>query len=238
MYKAAIFDLDGTLLDTIEDLTDSMNHVLTACGFRGAHEAEAMNAFFGSGIRVAIERALVAERGGTEEQVMRIGTDARAEETPAVLDEEIDRVEEAFGAWYPAHCAIKTRPFAGILEVLEELKAQGVRLAVVSNKIDPAVRELVQVHFPGMFGYAAGVSESVRRKPAPDLTQNALSALGVRAEEAVYIGDSEVDLMTARNAGTDCISVDWGFRRRSFLEAVGATCICATPEEMKERILR
>ena len=235
MYKVAIFDMDGTILDTIQDLADSMNHVMEKNGFSSKYKPEDMKLFFGSGVHVAVLRALAAESGLAEKEILEIGNVEHAEEK---IDKNIaSAIENDFNSWYPEHCNRKTGPFPGILKVLSELRKEGVMTAVVSNKMDDAVQVLVEKHFPELFACAQGVTVERRRKPYPDMTQYVMEQLGVKPEETVYIGDSEVDMETAKNTGIACISVDWGFRTHHFLKEIGAKTICSTVEEMKRCIL-
>ena len=136
--------------------------------------------------------------------------------------------------WYDAHCNLKTRPYPGILPLMERLRAAGVRQALISNKPDPAVQELARSYFPGLLETAVGESESVRRKPNPDAVLAAVRQMGLRAADCVYVGDTEVDLATARNAGMACIAVTWGFRSREQLIAAGAERIADTAEELEK----
>ena len=213
-YTLAVFDLDGTLLDTLDDLRTSLNVALEKAGMPQRSKDE-VRRFVGNGIRKLLERAA-------------------PEDTPAA---EIDRLYETFSAHYALHCAEQTAPYPGILPLLRTLRAAGMRTAVVSNKADYAVQPLVQQYFPGLFDAAAGEREGVRRKPAPDAVFAVLDALGMTAGEAVYIGDSDVDLATARNAGLPCISVAWGFRSREFLLENGAEQIVSDAMELQRLLL-
>ena len=213
LCELAIFDLDGTILNTLEDLADSLNAALKAYGFP-ERTLEEVRCFVGNGIRRLIERGVPA---GTPE-------------------EEIVRVHERFTAHYKVHCADKTRPYPGINDLLKNLRQAGCRTAVVSNKADYAVQELCEQYFPGVFDAAVGERAGILKKPAPDSVNEVLRRLNVTKENAVYIGDSEVDIATARNAQMRSILVDWGFRDRSFLVEQGAETIVSSPEEI-ERLL-
>lgn len=215
-YNAAIFDMDGTILDTLEDLRDALNHSLTEFGFRGEFTADETRPFFGSGAWAAVERALTAAGGAPEEVV--------------------EEVLAFYKPWYASHCDIKTRPYPGVIELIRTLKDAGVKVAVVSNKPDPAVQSLCRDYFPDLFDYAVGEKEGVKRKPSPDMVRSALAELGVPAEQAVYIGDSEVDIQTAQNAGLDCICVDWGFRTKKDLVRSGAKRIVSSCDEMLSKL--
>lgn len=210
MYDTVIFDLDGTLLDTLEDLHLTLNHTLAALGMPERTFAET-RAFVGNGIRRLIERAVPA------------GTD---EATVAKANAEFD-------AHYARHCNDHTRPYPGVPELLARLRGRGVRLAVVSNKTQYAVDELVGIHFPGAFDAVVGVRPGVAKKPARDMVDVALAEMGGTAgEAAVYVGDSEVDVATAAAAGLPCLSVSWGFRTPEQLREAGASAICATAAEL------
>lgn len=213
-YKLAIFDLDGTILNTLEDLADAMNYALGVHGYPG-RTIEEVRRFVGNGIRKLIERAVPA----------------------GLAKEEIDRVHETFSAYYQQHCADKTRPYEGVLPLLERLRAAGCLTAVVSNKADAAVQPLCQRYYNGLFDYAVGERAGIRRKPDPDSVQEVLRCLQVEAADAVYIGDSEVDIQTAENAGLDSIIVTWGFRDREYLESQGGRRFVDRPEEIEQIIL-
>lgn len=206
-YQLAIFDLDGTLLDTLEDLADSVNYVMRSFGCPERTLPE-VRAFVGNGIRKLVERS--APKGTAEE--------------------EVDRMLARFIEYYKEHCADKTRPYAGIPKLLQVLREKGVKIAVVSNKADAAVKALCEQYFPGMLDEAVGERAGIARKPAPDTVNEVLKSLQIDKSRAVYIGDSEVDVQTARNAELDCIAVDWGFRDASVLKEAGAEVIVSTPE--------
>ena len=198
MTVGILFDLDGTLLDTLEDLHDSVNHALGQFGFP-VRTLEEIRRFVGNGAANLIRQA-VPEGCGEDT-------------TAAVLG--------AFRAHYDANCRNKTRPYPGIPKALEEV-ASLYPTAIVSNKPDPAVKDLCRLYFPGV--YALGEAPGCPRKPAPDMVFKAMKELGVDA--CVYVGDSEVDVLTARSAGVPCVSVLWGFRDREEMEAVGGTHFC------------
>ena len=207
--QLVIFDLDGTLLDTLDDLADAVNWALKQEQLP-RRTREEVRAFVGNGIRNLIERAVPA------------GTEAA----------QTDRVFAGFKARYAGHCADKTRPYPGILELLARLRAEGIRTAVVSNKADFAVQTLCRDYFPGLVDCAVGERAGIPKKPAPDSVHEVLRALKISREQAVYVGDSEVDVVTARNAGMDGILVLWGFRDRQTLERAGAKTFAATAEEL------
>lgn len=203
MYQLAIFDLDGTLLDTLADLRQGINYALGTQGFAPRSMAE-VRAFVGNGIWKLVERAVPA---GTSEAQM-------------------DAVYEAFNPYYARHCADLTVPYDGILPLLQKLQAQGVVCALVSNKPDYAVQTLAAQYFPGLLAASAGAKDGVRKKPYPDAVLAVVAQLQAEGKRAVYIGDSEVDVATARNAQLPCIAVSWGFRSREILLDAGADCIC------------
>lgn len=196
MKKLAIFDLDGTLLYTLEDLHASTNFALNSEGLP-LRSLDEVRRFVGNGIRKLIERAV----------------------PPDTPPEQLERVFETFKRHYSANCMVLTRPYPGIPEALTALRAQGFRLGVVSNKADAPAKALIAHYFPDTFDSVVGERESVRKKPAPDSVLETLRSLGCTAEDAVYIGDSDVDGQTAANSGCDCVLVSWGFRSRNVLEA-------------------
>lgn len=211
--KLLIFDLDGTILDTLEDLTDSVNYALTHNYFP-SRTIEEVKAFVGNGIHKLIERAV----------------------PDSTQDEKIEKVFADFKTFYAKHCADKTRPYLGINELFEELKERGCTIAVVSNKADFAVQDLCKQYFPNRIDIATGEKEGIKRKPSSDGIDLVLSKLNIRKENAIYIGDSEVDIQTAQNARLDMIAVAWGFREEVFLKENGAKCIVHTPNEILEYI--
>lgn len=200
-----LFDLDGTLLDTLQDLTDSTNAALTAFGHPQRTVTE-VRRFVGNGALELMRKAV--PDGENPELVLAY-----------------------FQKHYPAHCRIHTAPYAGVTEALEELKGQ-YPMAIVSNKPDAAVKELCAELFPGIF--AIGERPDCRRKPAPDMVHQAMKAIGV--ERCVYVGDSEVDIATAKNAGVPCLTVTWGFREEAELIAAGAQHMCHSVGTLVKRI--
>lgn len=213
-YRLVIFDLDGTLLNTLEDLADSVNYALSVCGFP-KRTIEEVRCFVGNGIRLLIERSVPQ---GTQK-------------------EKTDRVYEEFMEHYTLHCADKTKPYDGILKLLCSLRRAGIKTAVVSNKADAAVKELCKKYFAGLLDEAVGERMGIRRKPAPDSVKEVLKRLGMEEKQAVYIGDSDVDVETAANAGLEEIAVTWGFRDKDFLLQSGAKLFASVPEEIEELIL-
>lgn len=197
-YNAILFDLDGTLLNTLEDLTDSCNAALASMGYP-ARTIDEVCRFVGNGVRKLIELAV---------------PDAKAD----VVDECLAR----FHTFYDEKMEDKTRPYPGTVELLRSLREAGVKVGVVSNKYDGAVKRLCRRFFGDLTPVAIGEREGIRRKPAPDSALEAMRLLGVAAQETLYVGDSAVDIETAHNAGLLCLSVSWGFRTRAELEAAGA----------------
>ncbi|MEE1052335.1 MAG: HAD-IA family hydrolase [Lachnospiraceae bacterium] len=213
-YKAVIFDMDGTTLDTLEDLLGALNHTLGRFGFP-LHDLREMRGYVGNGIRRQIEQGAPAG-------------------TPA---ETIDRMLPVFMEYYKVHGAEHTHPYEGIPELLRHLRDRGIRTAIVSNKADVAVRRLTEVYFPGLFEVSVGEKEGVRRKPAPDSVLEVLRIMGLSVSDAVYVGDSEVDIQTADRAGMDRIIVGWGFRDREDLLRDGADRVFGSPREVEEYLL-
>ena len=211
MYKrnTVIFDLDGTLLDTLDDLTAGVNYCMQKYG-GPIHDREEVRKKVGNGIYVLMEKALPGGRSH-----------------PAYEDCMRD-----FPVFYKEHMTDHTKPYPGICEMLTGLKQLGYRLAIVSNKFDAAVKGLNQDFFSEYISVAIGESSSVRKKPAPDTVFQAMKELGATPEECIYIGDSEVDIQTAANAEIPCISVDWGFKTIEFLKEHGAKTIVSTPQEL------
>ena len=210
---AFIFDLDGTLLDTLEDLAAAVNYALRQHGMP-EHSVDAVRCFVGNGVRLLMERA-----------------------TPdGAANPSFEKVFETFRQYYMAHSLDTTKPYENIPQVLASLRARGCRVAVVSNKMMAATQELCRYFFSDTVEVAIGEDEAsgIRKKPAPDTVEVALQSLGVGKEGAVYVGDSDVDIMTARHAGLPCISVLWGFRDKTFLQEHGATTFITRPGELLE----
>lgn len=214
--RYAIFDLDGTLLDTLDDLTDSMNYILGKHNFTLRTRDEVRN-FVGNGVRKLVERAVPPEYKADEEF--------------------IDKFYDDFSLYYNSHSDIKTSPYPGTLDMLDKLIHSDFDIAIVSNKIDSAVKSLSAKFFGERIKSAIGEKPSVRHKPEPDMVFMAMEEMGADKENSIYIGDSEVDIQTAKNAGIPCISVLWGFKDRKFLEDSGATVIVESMEELGERLV-
>ena len=215
-YQAVLFDLDGTLLDTLEDLADSVNAILGKYGFP-LRKREEIRRFLGNG----------------SEQLMR---QALPEEVPPT---DFANYLAEYQAYYKGHMEEKTKPYDGILELLDALREAGLKIGVVSNKFDTAVKGLCEKYFPGYIDAAAGEreAEGIRRKPAPEMVFLAAKRLGVEVKNCLYVGDSEVDILTAQHAEMDCVSVTWGFREEAFLRQAGAVHLVHTPKELKQWLL-
>ena len=216
-YKAILFDMDGTVLDTLCDLNAAVNRALAEFGYSPQTPDETRR-YVGNGSRRLLELSVPAGTAG----------------------ETVERMLAWYLPYYNAHANDATRPYDGIPELLAALRDAGIPLAVVSNKPDRTVRELSAIHFPGLLEVAVGENEAggVRRKPWPDTLLTAADALGVEAEDCLYVGDSEVDVLTSARAGMDCASVLWGFRSREELQAAGAKMLFETPEELEEFSLK
>lgn len=212
-YKLIIFDMDGTILDTLRDLADALNYALAESAYP-LRTIEEVRRFIGNGVRKLVERGMPA------------GADEKARE----------KVYDDFNRYYRIHCSDHTRPYEGIETLLSALRKAGCLTAVVSNKADYGVQQLCAQFFDGLFDLAAGEREGIAKKPAPDLVNAVLRELKISREEAVYIGDSEVDLETAANAGMNCITVSWGFRGEAFLREHKAPLVVNSMEEL-ERVL-
>ncbi len=212
MYTTVVFDLDGTLLDTLDDLWISVNFALKKFGLP-IRTREEVRSFVGNGIVKLMERA-----------------------TGEIEPTLFAQIFAAFKEHYGAHCQDNTQPYEGIMEVLTRLKERGIRTAVLSNKADFAVKKLSAAYFGELIEEAVGENEEkgIRKKPAPDSLFAVMESLGATKERTVYVGDSEVDIQTAKNAGVDCISVTWGFKDREFLLLNGATRLMDDPKELME----
>lgn len=208
-YDTVIFDLDGTLLDTLQDLADSVNYALSTCAFP-LRSLEEVRTFVGNGVAKLMARAV-------------------PDGTP---DSGCTKCLETFRAHYLLNMENKTAPYPGIMLLLEKLNQEGWKLAIVSNKFDGAVKGLAQTYFPGVIPVAIGESTGVAKKPAPDTVYRALKELGSDAAHAIYVGDSDVDLETAKNALLPCVGVTWGFRGREFLLEHGAQYIAEDADEL------
>ncbi len=208
-FDTVIFDLDGTLLNTQEDLADAVNYALTTCKMP-ERTLDEIRRFVGNGIRNLMRRAV-----------------PEGEANP-----EFEKAFESFRFYYKEHCNEKTKLYPGVAKMLAELKEKGYHLAIVSNKADFAVRELRELYFGDTVEAAVGEREGIARKPAKDMVEQVMREMGVMPEHAVYVGDSDVDIQTAANSGIPCISVTWGFRDKEFLREHGAVHFAETAEEV------
>ena len=214
-YQLIIFDLDGTLLDTLEDLMGATNHVLTQMG-HPTRTIEEVRRFVGNGIRNLMSRAL-----------------------PEGADEaEISQAFELFLPYYREHSTDCTKPYEGVPELLARLRTEGYRIAILSNKADAAVQSLCQRYFPGLYDLCRGERAGVAKKPAPDAVYEILNETGVSKDAAVFIGDSEVDVLTAKNADVNLIAVDWGFRSADTLRKAGAEQILSDTKSLLNALIK
>lgn len=211
MKKTVIFDLDGTLLNTLDDLADSTNYALSRFGYP-TRTIDEVRQFVGNGVAKLIERAIPEGKNNPN-----------FEKCLAIFKEN-----------YAQNMYNKTAPYNGIIEMLSNLKSKGIKIAVVSNKFDLAVKELCKKYFEGFIDFAAGENEAqgIKKKPAPDTVISVLNEFNFAPEDAVYVGDSDVDIMTAKNSKMPCISVTWGFRDKKFLLENGATILINAPSEI------
>lgn len=213
-YKAVIFDMDGTILNTLEDLKNATNYSLRQFGMP-ERSLEEVRMFVGNGIRKLVERAVPAG-------------------TPR---EKIDQILDVFLEYYEIHSADNTSPYPGILELVEKLKKSGIKTAVSTNKADVPAQELGREYFNGIFDLIVGQQDGLKVKPAPDSVNKILSILDIQKKDAIYIGDSDVDVQTAKNSGLDFIGVSWGFRGREFLEKNGAKNIVDNANEILDLVI-
>lgn len=211
MIDTIIFDLDGTLLNTLEDLTDSTNYALAKFNLP-ERTMEEVRHFVGNGVELLIKRAVAG----------------------AIAAEEEAKCLAVFKQHYHKNMNNKTKPYDGILELIKTLLKNRYHIAIVSNKFDSAVNKLNNTYFEGLFPVAIGASDIVAKKPAPDSVLEALRQLGVSKEHAIYVGDSDVDVMTAKNCGLPCIGVTWGFRDEELLKKMGAEYIIHEPKQLFE----
>ena len=211
MIKNIIFDLDGTLLNTLEDLTDSTNFALNAFNYP-KHTIDNVRKFVGNGVTKLIERAI----------------------PNGLSNPDFDKCLELFKAHYKENMYNKTASYSGVISMLKKLKSENIKTAVVSNKFDDAVRDLCKKYFSDLIDFSAGENEAhrVRKKPAADTVLKVLDYFKVKTPEALYVGDSEVDIQTAKNAHIDCISVLWGFKDKEFLIDNGAKILVSKPDEI------
>ncbi len=214
-YKLIVFDMDGTILDTLDDLKNSVNYALEKCGYPLRTKDE-IRGFVGNGIPKLIERA-----------------------APDFLNKEEKKVVyDIFTEHYKIHCKDKTCPYDGIKDAISTIKNSGMKTCVVSNKDDYAVKELSELYFGDLFDFSLGRKDGVDKKPSPDMVNLALKFFDVNKKDAVYIGDSDVDYQTAENSGLPFIGVSWGFKGREFLKNLGAEIIADTADELICELLK
>ena len=218
-YSLAIFDMDGTILNTLDDMTDSLNVILEKYKLP-LHTLDEVRFMVGNGIPKLIERAI-----------------PQGLENP-----DFDKILADFISYYEEHCAVKTAPYAGIPECIKTLRAAGIKIAVNTNKVEPAAIALCNDYFPGLFDIISGSRPGMPPKPAPDGIYEILNRAGMDGksvdQKAVFIGDSDVDMQTGMNAGLDVIGVDWGFRGKKFLEEHGAKLIMMSAQELTEYLTK
>ena len=210
MKNTVIFDLDGTILNTLDDLTDAVNFAMRSQGFP-EHSAETVKNFVGNGIRKLIERSVPQD----------------------CSNEILEECHNSFCEYYKVHLNDKTSAYDGIMELLQDLQNLGFKTAVVTNKADFVAKVLCEKIFGDLITVTVGSNDSIKHKPYPDGTLKALEILGARAENAFFVGDSDVDVRTAQNARIDFIGVLWGFRDKAVLEGAGATVFAKNPQELK-----
>lgn len=229
-YKAIIFDMDGTLLDTLEDLADSMNHVLAMRGYP-PKTLDEVRMLVGYGIEYFAAGAL------PKEALEQADEEAAAEGAESGRETLVRSIVGDMRAYYQTHSDIKTHVYDGVMDMLTRLKEAGVRTAVLSNKPDPAVVKLSPQYFAGIFDIARGERRGIPRKPAPEPTLAIVREWGLSPEEVAYVGDGDTDILTAKNAGLDLIAVSWGYRGKAYLAERGAKVILDSPEEVAAYIL-
>lgn len=212
-YKLACFDLDGTLLNTIGGLTKSLNAARRMNNLAPQTE-EQVTTFINNGVVKMIERSLAADPGNYSKELK-------------------ERLLKDYVAYYNSHVLEETRPYNGMLEALLRLKADGMKLACITNKNDEPAQKLIKQFFPDVFDYVKGSVEGVERKPSPDPIEKCLISLGIENSDTVYVGDTEVDILTAVNSNMDSISCTWGYRSRKFLVENGALFICTEPVDLR-----
>ena len=215
MNKMVIFDLDGTLLDTLDDLCNSVNYSLRTNNFPERSLAE-VRTFVGNGIRLLIERSVPE---GTSKEL-------------------IDKTFECFKTYYAVHCNDKTKTYPGVMDMLKELKKNGYKIAVLSNKAQYAVTKLCNIYFNNLLDDAVGARENVAKKPSPDALYICAENNNINLNNVIYVGDSDVDVATANNAGVKGIAVTWGFRSRELLIKCGAENLADNTDELLQILLK
>lgn len=215
MNKMVIFDLDGTLLDTLDDLCNSVNYSLRTNNFP-ERSLEEVRTFVGNGIRLLIERSVPE---GTSKEL-------------------IDKTFECFKTYYAVHCNDKTKTYPGVMDMLKELKKNGYKIAVLSNKAQYAVTKLCDIYFNNLLDDAVGARENVAKKPSPDALYICAENNNINLNNIIYVGDSDVDVATANNAGVRGIAVTWGFRSRELLIKCGAENLADNTDELLQILLK
>ena len=233
MSKAAVFDMDGTILNTIGDLTDSLNYALVETGHKGGHPEEMVKLCFGWAMRLDMIKAIAMAKGFSAKDLELAGNTIPVEDIP-VTEEEIDGLMAVFTSYYESHNQIKTKPYSGIPEVIRTLRKKGIRCAVASNKDDDHVQILSKKFFSGLFDISIGRNPKMAIKPDPEMILEIARRLDIKAKEIIYIGDSEVDIITGKRGGFPSISVAWGFRTKKFLKNHGAERIVDKPKDIVE----
>lgn len=255
-FRIALFDMDGTLLDTLRDLAQAINTSLTSCGYTDANcTPQEAAQYFGSGARAAFMRVLAKRQGVDTAQLLQIKQSSQPDDLLIDMD-AVEKLNREFERYYTRHSNDYSRPYPGIIDMLQTLTERQVQCAIVSNKIDSEVKRLAAHYFGDYVQAAFGLTSSVAPKPAPDLVHAALEALSsdgvlsssdgttsnpanqaISLDDIVYIGDTEIDLLCARNAGIACISVDWGFRSKDSLLQQRASCIVSNVQQLTDAIL-
>ncbi len=207
--KLVIFDMDGTTLYTLDDLKNSLNYSLASYNLP-ERTREEVRSFIGDGIAKLVERGLY----------------------PTTSENLFENVYKTFLEHYQTHCKDNTKPYDGIVDMLKTLRKKGIMTAIVSNKKDSAVKTLTAEFFDGMFDYFIGEKSGINKKPAPDMVNDIVKRANATKNEVVYVGDSDTDILTAKNAGIPCLSVAWGYKDVDFLQNAGATHIINTPDEI------
>lgn len=213
-YKLVMFDLDGTVLNTINDLANSMNYVLSKYNMP-LHSIEEIKQYLGNGIRRLVELSVKENTS----------------------NEEIEKVYHDFLAYYEVHSLDETKPYDGIIQLLTKLKKKGCILAMISNKADIVVQQLANRFFNGIFDYVVGEKNNIRKKPYPDSVIEVMKKYEISNQNAIYIGDTEVDSLTAINAKIDCIIVTWGFRKKEYLETLKKTFLVNQVDEIYKIVI-
>ena len=214
-YDLAIFDLDGTVLNTLQDLSNAVNHALSVYNLPTLTN-EQVASYTGNGIRVLIELAAGEDK----------------------TKEEVDKIFKEFKDYYSKHSSDTTAPYTNMIDMINNLKAKGIKVALLSNKIDSVVKDLESIYFKDVFEIARGEIAGVPRKPEPDVVLNIIDELNSNINSTVYIGDSEVDIITSMNANVDCIAVTWGFRTKEYLEQYSYPTLVDTVDQLFRTITR